>query len=290
MAISAAAVKELRDKTGAGMMDCKRALSDAAGDAEKAVELLRERGLAKAVKRSGRQTSEGTIAMATDGAVAALIELGCETDFVAKTDEFQALAAACVTAAVANPDASDAEALLGVDAGGEKLGEKIQVAVGKLGENIVLKRAERIAADGAGCGGGYIHAGGKLGVVVTLETAANGDGVRAVAKDIAMHVAAADPHPVAIDRDGVPKGLIDKESEIFRKQAEQEGKPEKVIERIVQGRIKKFYSEVCLLEQAFVKDPDQTVQQLLGAASDQLGNPVSIAGFVRYRLGETAGE
>ena len=116
--ISAKAVKELRDKTGAGMMDCKRALSDAAGDAEKAVELLRERGLAKAVKRSGRQTSEGTIAMATDGAVAALIELGCETDFVAKTDEFQALAAACVTAAVANPDASGAEALLVVDAGG----------------------------------------------------------------------------------------------------------------------------------------------------------------------------
>ena len=289
MAVTAKAVMELRDKTGAGMMDCKRALTDADGDADQAVELLRERGLAKAVKRSGRETSEGTIAMALEGATAGIVELGCETDFVAKTDDFQALATSVASLAAKHPEASGPEALLEVSLGAETLGDRIASAVSKLGENIVLKRADRRHVDTAGSAGGYIHAGGKLGVVVVLETAASGDAVDGLARDVAMHIAAADPHPVSIDRDGVAKDLIDKEAELFRKQAEQEGKPEKVIERIVEGRIKKFYSEVCLLEQAFVKDPDQTIQQLLGAASEKLGNPVSVAGFVRYRLGETSG-
>jgi elongation factor Ts len=271
------------------MMDCKRALSDADGDPTKAVELLRERGLAKAVKRSGRETSEGTVAMALDGATAAIVELGCETDFVAKTDDFQGLAADVAGAAAKHPEAADVEALLAVSLGSETLGDRISAAVSRLGENIVLKRAERLAAVGAGTAGGYIHAGGKLGVVVVLETEAAGGPVGALAKDLAMHVAAADPHPVAIDRDGVPKDLVEKEAELFRKQAEQEGKPEKVIERIVEGRVRKLYAEICLLEQAFVKDPDQTIQQVLGAGSEQLGNPVSVAGFVRYRLGETSG-
>lgn len=289
MAVTAKAVMELRDKTGAGMMDCKRALTDADGDADQAVELLRERGLAKAVKRSGRETSEGTIAMALEGATAGIVELGCETDFVAKTDDFQALATEVASIAAKHPEAAGPEALLEVSLGSETLGDKIATSVSKLGENIVLKRADRCHVDGAGSAGGYIHAGGKLGVVVVLETAGSGDAVDGLARDLAMHVAAADPFPVSIDRDGVAKDLIDKEAELFRKQAEQEGKPEKVIERIVEGRIKKFYSEVCLLEQAFVKDPDQTIQQLLGAASEKLGNPVSVAGFVRYRLGETSG-
>ncbi len=290
MAISAAAVMELRETTGAGMMDCKRALTDAEGNAARAVELLRERGLAKAVKRSGRETSEGTVAMALEGGVAGIVELGCETDFVAKTDDFQALATACASAAAANPSATSAESLLEVEVAGEKLGQTIQSSVSKLGENIVLKRAGRIAVDASGCAGGYVHAGGKLGVVVALETSAQGEGVPALAKDLAMHVAAADPFPVAIDRDGVAKDLIDREAGLFRKQAEQEGKPEKVIEKIVEGRIRKFYSEICLLEQAFVKDSDQTIQQLLAGASDQFGSPVSVAGFVRFRLGETAAE
>jgi len=290
VAISAAAVKALREKTGAGMMDCKRALSDADGDDAKAVELLRERGLAKAVRRSGRETSEGTIAIGFEGAAAAIVELGCETDFVAKTDDFQELADAIVRAAVANPGATGPDALEAVSLGSETVGERIQAAVGRLGENIVLKRVTRIGVDGPGVAGGYVHAGGKLGVVVALATDATDDDVATLARDLAMHVAAADPHPVAVDRDGVPKQLVDKEAELFRKQAEQEGKPEKVIERIVEGRVRKFYSEVCLLEQAFVKDPDETVQQLLGEASERLGNPVQVEGFVRYRLGETTGE
>ncbi len=290
MAISAKAVMELRDKTGAGMMDCKRALTDSDGDAEKAVEVLRERGLAKAVKRSGRETSEGTIAMAFSGAAAAIVEIGCETDFVAKTDDFQSLATSVATAAVENAAAASPEAVEAVSLGSETVGETIQSAVSRLGENIVLKRVERIGIDGAGGAGGYVHAGGKLGVVVALKTDATGDAVQSLAKDLAMHVAAADPFPVSVDRDGVAKELIDKEAELFRKQAEQEGKPEKVIERIVEGRIKKFYSEVCLLEQAFVKDSDKTIQQLLGDVAGELGNPVEVAGFVRYRLGETAAE
>ncbi len=286
--ISAAAVKALREQTGAGMMDCKKALADAAGDASKATLLLRERGLAKAVKRAGRDTTEGTIAIAIAGDAAGIVELGCETDFVAKTDEFQKLASDLAAAAVANPDAKSPEALLERSHAGEKLGDRVAAAISKIGENIVLKRASRIAS-GAGRAGGYVHAGGKLGVVVTLATAAAGASLEALAKDLAMHVAAADPSPLAIDRGGVAKDLLDREAEIFRKQALAEGKPEKIVDKIVEGRIKKFYAEVCLLEQTFVKDADKSISQLLGDAAKQLGTPVSVAAFLRFRLGESAG-
>ena len=288
MAVTAQAVKELRERTGAGMMDCKRALTDAAGDGDKAVVLLRERGLAKAVKRAGRETSEGTIAMALQAGAAGIVELGCETDFVAKTDDFQALAEKLAAVVLANPEASDVAALAELEIAGEKVAEIISQAIGKLGENIVLKRIAREDA-GAGQAGGYIHAGGKLGVIVGLRTEASGERVAALARDVAMHVAAADPSPVGVDRDEVPKALLDKEAEIYRKQAEQEGKPEKVIEKIVEGRIRKYYREVCLLEQAFVKDPERSVQQILADAGKELGSPVVVSGFVRFRLGEVGG-
>lgn len=270
-------------------MDCKNALAEADGDMDRAIELLREKGLAKAVKRAGRETSEGTIAMSLEGPVAGIVELGCETDFVAKTDAFQALAASIARAAAHHGEGVGPEALAAVEQGGEKLSDTIASAVGTLGENIVLKRAERLAV-GSGCVGGYIHAGGKLGVLVALETDEPSDALAAVAKDLAMHVAAADPSPVSVDRDGVPKDLIDKEAELFRKQAEQDGKPPQVIEKIVEGRIRKYYGEVCLLEQAFVKDPDQTIQQVVAAAAETAGNPVSVAGFVRFRLGDSPAE
>ena len=286
--ISAHVVKDLRDKTGAPMMDCKKALSDANGDQAKAVLLLRERGLAKAVKRAGKETSEGTIALATHAGVGALIELGCETDFVAKTPDFQALASSLASAAVA-ADATTPDALLAANVGAAKGADAIAAAIAKIGENIQLKRVERLAASG-GVAGGYIHAGGKLGVLVGLATSARGDAVSALAKDLAMHVAAADPSPVAIDKDGVPKSLLDKEAEIFRRQALGEGKPEKIVERIVEGRIKKYYSEVCLLEQPFVKDPDKSVAKLLAEAGGKLGADVRVTAFVRFRLGETAAE
>jgi elongation factor Ts len=287
--ISAAVVKALRDKTGAGMMECKKALGDAGGDEARAIELLRERGLAKAVKRAGRATSEGTVALASAGGAAGIIELGCETDFVAKTDDFLRVAAQLAEAAAVHPEARSTDDLLGVTAGGRSLREAMQAASGKLGENVELKRFARLAPS-KGRTGGYVHAGGRLGVIVALDTAASGDALDALAKDVAMHVAAHDPSPVAIDRAGVPKELVEKEAELFRRQAQQEGKPAQVVERIVEGRLKKFYAEVCLLEQAFVKDPDRSVKQLLDEAGKKLGQPVAVSGFVRFKLGETATE
>ncbi len=286
--ITAAVVKDLRDKTGAPMMDCKRALTDAQGDQARAFELLRERGLAKAAKRAGKETSEGTIALATGDGVAALIELGCETDFVAKTPDFVALAASLATAAV-EANATTADAVLAARVGGAKGADAVAAAIGRIGENIQLKRVEKLAVPG-GVAGGYIHAGGKLGVMVGLATSARGEAVNALAKDVAMHVAAADPSPIAIDRDGVPKAALDREAEIFRKQALSEGKPEKIVDRIVEGRIKKYYSEVCLLEQPFVKDPDKAVSRVLAEAGEKLGAPVRVTAFVRFRLGESAAE
>jgi elongation factor Ts len=284
--ISAAVVKDLRDKTGAPMMDCKKALADANGDQAKAFELLRERGLAKAAKRAGKETSEGTIALAIGDGSAALIELGCETDFVAKTPDFQALAASLAKAAV-DAHASTPDAVLAASVGSGKGADVIAAAIGRIGENIQLKRVERLSVPG-GVAGGYIHAGGKLGVMVGLATTARGEALSALAKDVAMHVAAADPSPIAIDRDGVPKQALEREAEIFRKQALSEGKPEKIVERIVEGRIKKYYGEVCLLEQPFVKDPDKSVSKLLAEVGQKLGAPIQVTTFVRFRLGETA--
>lgn len=270
-------------------MDCKKALSEADGDVDKAIEALRERGLAKAVKRSGRETSEGTIAMALSGQAGGLVELGCETDFVAKTDNFQELATGIAGAAASHSEADGPEALGEIALDGEKISERIASAVGTLGENIQLKRSARLAV-GSGHVGGYVHAGGKLGVLVALETTATGPAVEALAKDLAMHVAAADPSPVGIDRDDVPKDLIDKEAELFRRQAEQDGKPAQVLDKIVEGRIRKYYSEVCLLEQAFVKDPDKTIQALVKEVGEAAGSAITIAGFLRFKLGENVSE
>jgi elongation factor Ts len=275
--ISAKAVKELREKTGAGMMDCKRALSDASGDAEKAVELLRERGLAKAVKREGRETTEGAVAMALVGDAAALVEVGCETDFVAKTSDFESLTAALAGAVAADASIDSVDALLGTKLDGETVEEKIKAAISKLGENIVVKRVGRVSG---GRVGGYVHLGGKLGVVVALQTEAAGEPVEVLAKDLAMHVAAADPSPVAVGRDAVPGNLIEKERELFRRQAEQDGKPAGV------GRVNKYYKEIVLLEQAFVKDPDRTVKKLVADVGDKVGGEIRVLAFERFKLGE----
>lgn len=286
--ITAQAVKTLREITGAGMMDCKKALAEAGGDPERAVEVLRERGLAKATKRAGRETSEGTIALSLAGPAGALVELGCETDFVAKTADFQALAESLAAAVAADPSIDGSEALQDADLEGRKARDVVAETAGKVGENIVPKRVASLRVDGAGLAGGYVHAGGKLGVLVGLRTEASGDALNALAKDLAMHVAAADPSPVAVDRDGVAEELVAKERELLARQAQQEGKPEKVVEKIVEGRLRKFFGEVCLLEQPFVKDPDQNVGALLEKASEQLGSPISVTGFVRFRLGEAA--
>jgi elongation factor Ts len=285
--ISAAVVKALRERTGAGMMDCKKALADADADAERAAELLRERGLAKAVKRAGRETSEGAVAIALEGDAGAIVELRGETDVVAKTPDFQALAAALAKLAASRPGVDSAAALLDAEDGGQKVSERLAAAMTRIGENIVLYRVGRLAAPG-GLVGGYVHAGGKLGVLVVLRAAKPSEAVRALAKDLAMHVAAADPSPVAVDRGGVPADLVERERELYRRQAEQEGKPAAVVEKIVEGRVRKFYAEVCLLEQPFVKDPDQTVTKLLEAAAAAAGGALAVTGFLRFKLGEAA--
>jgi elongation factor Ts len=275
--ISAGDVKALREKTGAGMMDCKNALSDAGGDTEKAVELLRERGLAKAGKRAGRATSEGAIAVAIDGPTAGMVELGCETDFVAKTDAFQDLAAEVAAVVAATGEATTPEAALASKLGDGTVADKVNATISTVGENIELKRVGRIDV-GGGVVGGYVHMGGKLGVIVGLV----GGGTEELAKDVAMHVAAHDPTPIAVSRDDVPTDVVEKERELLKREALQSGKPEKVIEKIVDGRINKFYAENCLLEQGFVKDPDQTIGDLVKKA----GDGITVQSFTRFKLGE----
>jgi elongation factor Ts len=193
--ISAQAVKALREQTGAGMMDCKKVLADAGGDMKRAVELLRERGLAKAGKREGRATSEGVVAIALDGERGGIVELGCETDFVARTDDFGVLAAALARIVARNPAAGSAESILKARIDDDSVADRISAAIAKLGENIVVKRAARIEAPPGGVVGGYVHAGGKLGVLVGLSAKSGGPEAIALAKDVAMHVAAADPSP-----------------------------------------------------------------------------------------------
>ena len=286
--ITAAAVKALRDQTGAGMMDCKRVLQDADGDVEKAVELLRERGLAKAGKREGRATSEGVIAIALDGGVGGMVELGCETDFVARTDDFRALADALASAVVA--DGSHRQR------GGPARGpDRRREGGGPDDRGDRQARRERGAeARGAARGGGPGHRGRLRPRRRQARRARRpshlglGARVEGLAKDLAMHVAAADPSPLAVDRDGISPELLESERKIYRKQAEQEGKPEKVIDRIVEGKLDKFTAEVCLLEQAFVKDPDRSVGDLLRDVAKEVGAEIAVSGFRRFKLGEAS--
>jgi elongation factor Ts len=289
--ISAKSVKELRDKTGAGMMDCKRALADAEGNLEKALELLRERGLAKAGKRGGRATSEGGISIVIAASTAAMVEVGCETDFVARTPDFCELRDSLAQAVADDSSIENAEDLLEASVNGEKVGDILSAAISRMGENIVLKRAKRLDAGEKGVAGGYVHAGANLGVIVTLKTDAAGDAVVALTKDLAMHVAAADPTPLAIDREGVDPTLIESERSIFRNQALQSGKPEQVIDKIVEGRVNKYFSEICLVEQAFVKDPDRSIGDLLRDVASTVGTEIALLDYQRYKLGESeAGE
>ena len=289
--ISAKSVKDLRDKTGAGMMDCKRAMKDADGDVEKAIELLRERGLAKAGKRGGRATSEGVVSIAIDGSVAAMVEVGCETDFVARTDLFVDFGKELAEMAAKDASIDSPDSLLKASIDGETVADKVNAAISRLGENIVVKRVTRLDAGASGVAGGYVHAGGKLGVVVAFATEGLGAELETLAKDLAMHVAAADPSPIAVDRSGVDSALLDSERSIYRNQALQSGKPEGVVEKIVEGRINKYLSEICLVEQAFVKDPDRTVGDLLRDVGASVGAEIAVNGYQRYKLGEgDAGE
>jgi elongation factor Ts len=268
MSISAAQVKALREKTGAGMMDCKKVLVEAGGDEEKAITLLRERGMAKAEKKAGRATSEGTIGVKIDGTKAVMVELKCETDFAAKNEEFQAFAANVADKALAG----------GYTSAEELPAELTDLTdlVTKIGENMGVGRVMPLAVE-SGIIGSYVHSNGKIGVLVALAGSTDAD----LAKDIAMQVAAT--NPLCVSPDQVPEDLKEKEMAIYKKQAMDEGKPEAIAEKIILGRISKYYKEVCLLEQPFIKEDKKAIKDLLGKG-------VSIAGFARLALGEDAGE
>lgn len=272
MAITAALVKELRERTGAGMMECKKALVEMNGDIDAAIEHMRKTGMAKADKKAGRAAAEGLVAIKTsaDAKTAAIVEVNCETDFVAKDDNFQKFVEAIVDCSLANKPA-DLDALLALPVpGAASIEEARKTLIAKIGENMNVRRFQIISAKGALAT--YMH-GTRIGVVVDLE-----GGSEDLGKDIAMHIAAS--RPICVDETGVSKETIEKEKEIYTAQAQESGKPAEIIEKMVQGRIQKFLKEVTLLGQPFVKDPDQTVEKLLKGASAR------VAGFVRFEVGE----
>ena len=271
--ITAALVKELRERTGAGMMDCKKALTAVEGDMDKAIDFLREKGLAAAAKKAGRIAAEGVVGsfVSADGKIGAIVEVNCETDFVAKTDGFKALVEKIAAHIVATkPD--DVEALLASELDGQTVEALVTASVAKIGEKISVRRFALYEAP-EGVVAAYIHGGGKIGVIVELK-----GGNAELGKDVAMHVAAANPS--YLERSQVPAAELEHEKEVLSEQAKNEGKPEKIIEKMVMGRINKYYKEVCLVDQEFVKDPDQTVGKLVKAAGAE------VLAFSRFQLGE----
>ena len=283
MAITPKAVQELREKTGVGMMDCKRALEDAAGDMDEAVKILRKKGIATAEKKSARAASEGLVEahISADGRTGALLEVNCETDFVAKTDDFKGLAAdACAQVGESSP--ADVAALLEQPFAKDpamKVKDFIVVKVSKLGENIQIRRFVRYHGEGAFMAS-YIHAGGKIGVLLECEMPAATDELKAVAKDLCMQIAAAAPRFVR--RDEVTPDVLESEKEIYRAQVLAQGKPANIVDKIVEGKMNKYYEEACLLEQAFVKDSTMSVQKHL----DLVAKGLKVVRFTRYVLGE----
>ncbi|APF37485.1 elongation factor Ts [Chelatococcus daeguensis] len=283
--ITAAMVKELRDKTGAGMMDCKTALAETNGDVEAAVDWLRKKGLAKAAKKSGRVAAEGLVALAIDGAKGVVVEVNAETDFVARNDQFQALAANIARVGLTVGD--DVEAIKAAAyPGGGTVADAIANAIATIGENMTLRRAASISVP-QGVVASYIHNAsgeglGRIGVLVGLNSAGKTDELAALGRQIAMHIAAASP--LALDPAGLDPATVEREKAILGEK--HAGKPANVIEKIVESGLKTYYKEVCLLDQAFIHDPSKTVAQALKEAEGRVGAPVSLTGFVRYSLGE----
>ncbi|MCB1069490.1 MAG: translation elongation factor Ts [Verrucomicrobia bacterium] len=277
MEITASLVKELRDETNLGMMECKKALQETNGDKEAAIRLLRERGLSLADKRAGRAAKEGRVAMEIydGGKAGVMIEVNCETDFVAKNENFQSFVDSLVSQA---HDAADDElAVVAKDA--------VVAKIAEIGENIVIRRNVRYTTSGSGAVAGYIHLGGKVGVLVEIacdkDASVQQDAFKDALKDITLHIAACSPQ--FLSRSEIPAEVVAAEREIYAKQVE--GKPENIIEKIVGGKLDKFYSQICLEEQGYVKDPDQTITQFLAATGKTLGDTLKIRRFTRYQVG-----
>lgn len=274
MAISAQLVKELREKTGAGMMDCKKALTETNGDLEKAIDLLREKGIAKAAKKADRVAAEGLAQIKVDGNQAVILEVNSETDFVAKNDQFTSLidtlAGHLLTEKPATAEEALEQKLAGYD---QTVNEFINEAIVKIGEKISLRRFTVLEKSDNQAFGAYLHMGGRIAVLTQVES-----GSEEVAKDVAMHVAAVNPR--YLSQDQVSEEEVAHEREVLKQQALNEGKPEKIVEKMVEGRLNKFFQEICLLEQDFIKDPDMKVKKYV---SDK---GAEVKGFIRYEVGE----
>ncbi len=283
--ITAKSVKELREITGAGMMDCKKALVETEGNIEKAVEFLREKGLAAAAKKAGRVAAEGIVKtfVSADKKIGAVVEVNCETDFVAANEEFVNFATK-VAEIAANSNITTTEELVALKFDGETtITEALTALIAKLGENMTVRRFEKFnVANGAIAS--YIHGGGRIGVMVEVGCETESTTLEEVAREICMQVAAA--NPLFLSKDQVDNEALDKEKEIYRVQALNEGKPEKIVEKMVMGRIQKYYKEVCLLEQAWVKDGDKSISKYVSEKSKEVGSPITVNRYVRFERGE----
>ncbi|MEW5726582.1 MAG: translation elongation factor Ts [Pseudomonadota bacterium] len=286
--ITAALVKELREKTGAGMMDCKKALAETNGDLEGAVDWLRKKGLAAAAKKAGRVAAEGLVGIAAAGTAGVAVEVNAETDFVARNDKFQDFVS--TAAKVALDKAATVEELAAADypGAGKNVQDQLTALIATIGENMNLRRMAKLTVS-QGVVASYVHSAiapglGKIGVLVALESAGDTAKLEALGKQIAMHVAAA--NPLFLDPSAVDQGALDREKAVLTEQAQASGKPANVIEKMVEGRIRKYYEEVCLTEQVFVIDQENKISKVVENAAKDVGAPVKLTGFVRFALGE----
>jgi len=284
--ITAQMVKELRERTGAGMMDCKAALQETNGDMEQAVDLLRKKGLAKAAKKAGRVAAEGLIGLAVEGPKGVLVEVNSETDFVARNDLFQGLVK--MIAKVALTVGTDMEKIKAAKVGHITIADAIADTIAKIGENMTLRRASQLSV-GTGVIASYVHNSveeglGKIGVLVALESTGKADELKRFGRMVAMHVAASNPQ--AIDSSGLDPEVVRREKDVLADKYKAQGKPANVVEKIVESGLKTFYKEVCLLDQAYIHEPDKSVSQAIKEAEGKAGGPIKVTGFVRYALGE----
>lgn len=286
--ITAARVKELRETTGAGMMDCKKALTETDGDLEAAVDWLRKKGLAAAAKKSGRVAAEGLVAVATNGPVGAVVEVNAETDFVARNETFQAFAAEVAKLALANDVDVDGLKALPFPGSERNVGEQLTHMIATIGENMSLRRVKRLTVN-AGVVVSYMHSAiapglGKIGVLAALESAGDAAKLGDLGKQISMHIAAA--RPEALDVADVDTSALEREKGVLSEQARASGKPESIIEKMVEGRIRKYYEEVVLLEQVYVIDQETKIRKVVENAAKDVGASVTLTGFARFALGE----
>jgi elongation factor Ts len=288
MTVTAGMVKELREKTGAGMMDCKSALNETAGDMEAAVDWLRTKGLAKAAKKAGRVAAEGLIGVASRGKRAVMVEVNSETDFVARNAEFQKLVAGVAEAALGTDGSLAAVQAAKLPGSSQTVEEAIKAAVATIGENMTLRRTAMIEVK-TGTVASYVHNSvapglGRLGVIVGFESTGNEGKLASLGRQVAMHIAAA--NPLAVRPEELDPAVVARERAIFADQARESGKPENIIEKMVEGRVRKFYEEVILLAQNFVVDTEKTVEKALKASEADVGGPINVTEFVAFRLGE----